>query len=123
MAELVHLDKHTRYFDKQKGLIALAGLGTLILRIMSRFSLRALFVGVALVALAIVATMNANRPWAVAMEVLVYLLLSTAIVGALWTIGERRAFWGGCGYSDGRYGWPGQCPHTSNCRERNGGKR
>jgi hypothetical protein len=68
---------------------------------MNRFSLRTLLLAVALFALALVATMNASRPWAVAIEALVYVLLSAAIVGALCTIGEQRAFWIGCAV----FGW------------------
>jgi hypothetical protein len=68
---------------------------------MNRFSLRTLLLAVVLFALALVATMNASRPWAVALEALVYVLLSAAVVGALCTVGERRAFWIGCAV----FGW------------------
>ncbi len=68
---------------------------------MTRFSLRTLLLAVALFALALVATMNASRPWAVTLEVLAYLLLSAAIVGALCTVGEQRTFWIGCAV----FGW------------------
>jgi hypothetical protein len=68
---------------------------------MSRFSLRSLLMGVAFVAVAIVATMNANRAWVAGIEALAYLFLCTAMVGALWATGERRAFWGGCAV----FGW------------------
>jgi hypothetical protein len=68
---------------------------------MSRFSLRALLVAVAFVALSIVATMNANYRWVVALEMLAFLLLFTALVGAIYARGERRAFWIGCAI----FGW------------------
>jgi hypothetical protein len=68
---------------------------------MTRFSLRALLLAVAFVALAIVATKNANYTWLVALEMLAYLFLFTAIVGAIFARGERRAFWIGCAI----FGW------------------
>src|SRR5687767_1667353 len=68
---------------------------------MNRFSLKTLLLAVAFVALVIAATMNANRPWVVAMEALAYLFLATAVVGALVTVGQQRAFWAGCAV----FGW------------------
>jgi hypothetical protein len=68
---------------------------------MNRFSLKTLLAGVAFVALAIVATMNANYAWVVALEMLAYMFLFTAIVGAIFARGERRAFWVGCAI----FGW------------------
>ncbi len=56
---------------------------------------------VAFVALAIVATKNANYTWLVALEMLAYLFLFTAIVGAVFARGDRRAFWIGCAI----FGW------------------
>jgi hypothetical protein len=67
----------------------------------NRFSLKTLLVGVAFVALSIVATMNANYAWVVTLEMLAYFFLFTALVGAVFARDERRAFWIGCAIS----GW------------------
>jgi hypothetical protein len=68
---------------------------------MNRFSLRTLLLAVAFVALAIVTTINASYTRVVALEMLAFLFLFTAIAGAIFARDQRRAFWIGCAI----FGW------------------
>jgi hypothetical protein len=73
----------SRYADKQGG------------RHIPRFSIRWLMVAVLLIAVTIVALLNANYYWVYALENFAILLLLSALAGSFWLISSRRAFCGG----------------------------
>jgi hypothetical protein len=62
---------------------------------MGKFSIKSLFVAVALVAVSIVALLNANRFWNHGLMNLVVLMLALALVGMKYAAPPRRAFCGG----------------------------
>lgn len=62
---------------------------------MGKYSIKSLFLAVALVAVSIVALLNANRFWNHGLMNLVVLLLALALVGMRYAAPPRRAFCGG----------------------------
>jgi hypothetical protein len=58
-----------------------------------RFSLRWLFVAILLIAVSVVALLNANLSWANAAERARLLLFSVTIIGAIYSRASTRAFW------------------------------
>jgi hypothetical protein len=58
-----------------------------------QFSLRWLFVAVAFVAISVVALLNANSYWAAITRSALLVVLSLAVVGAVFLDGRARAFW------------------------------
>jgi hypothetical protein len=62
---------------------------------MGKYSIKSLFVAMALVAVSIVALLNANRFWNHGLMNLVVLLLALALVGMKYAAPPRRAFCGG----------------------------
>jgi hypothetical protein len=62
---------------------------------MGKYSIRSLLAAVALVAVSIVALLNANRHWRSGLMNLVVLLLALALIGMRYAAPRRRAFCGG----------------------------
>jgi hypothetical protein len=62
---------------------------------MGKYSIKSLFAAVALVAVSIVALLNANRFWHHGLMNLVVLLLALALIGMRYAAPPRRAFCGG----------------------------
>ena len=60
-----------------------------------RFSLRWLFVAILLIAISLVALLNANEYWISASRVALVVLLPLTIVGGIFSKGRKRAFWFG----------------------------
>jgi hypothetical protein len=62
---------------------------------MSSFSIKWLLLVVAYVAVAIAALLNANDYWRNALHAASLLLVLAAILGTIYSVGQRRAFWTG----------------------------
>jgi hypothetical protein len=60
-----------------------------------QFPLRSLLIAVAFIAISLVALLNANELWRVAVRGAVVLMVLIASAGAAWSIGETRAVCGG----------------------------
>ena len=60
------------------------------------FSMKWLFVVIAYIAISVAALLNANSVWHHSLHSSTVLLVLLALVAAVWSLGERRAFWGGC---------------------------
>ena len=63
---------------------------------MSTFSIRWLLFVVAYVAICFTALLNANNYWRYGLHAASLLLILTAILGTIFSAGQRRAFWTGC---------------------------
>jgi hypothetical protein len=60
-----------------------------------QFSLKWLLVAIAFVAVSLVAMLNANELWQNGFRTAVLFSMLFAVIGALWSVGTVRAFWGG----------------------------